>query len=48
MRFAGEGERHHGAAMEGVFKSDDAGALGVGASDFDGVLDGFRAGVEEE
>src|ERR1019366_3746616 len=48
MRLAGESERHHGAAVEGVFEGDDCGALGVGASDLDSVLDGFSAAVDEE
>jgi hypothetical protein len=45
MSLAGEGQGHHRAAVEGVFKRDDAGTLGVGAGDLDGVLDGFGAGV---
>ena len=48
MGFAGERERHHGAAVEGVFEGDDRRALCVGAGDLDRVLDGFRATVYEQ
>ena len=48
MSFASQSQGHHGAAVEGVFKGDDAGALGVGAGDLDGVFDGFCTGVDEE
>ena len=48
MRLAGEGQRHHGAAVEGVFEGDDAGALGVGAGDLDRVLDRLGAAVDED
>ena len=48
MRLAGEGQRHHGAAVEGVFEGDDAGTLGVGARDLDRVLDGLGAAVHED
>ncbi len=48
MRLAGESERHHGAAVKGVFEGDDRGTFGVGASDLDGIFDGFRSAVDEE
>ena len=48
MSLAGEGESHHGAAVEGVFKGDDPGAAGVGAGDLDCVLDRLGAGVHEQ
>src|SRR2546423_2404127 len=48
MRFAGQGHGQQGASVERVFKANDRGALGVGAGDFDGVLDGFRAGVQDD
>jgi len=48
MGLAGEGERHHGAAVESVFEGDDAGALGVGTSDLDCILDGLCAAVHED
>ncbi len=36
MSFASQSQGHHGAAVEGVFKGDDAGALGVmSAGDLD-------------
>src|SRR6266851_5155342 len=34
--------------VEGVFETDNGGALSVGAGDFDGVFDGFGPGVEED
>src|SRR5437879_1619411 len=48
MSLAGQGQRHHGAAVEGVFEGDDGGALGIGASDLYGVLDSLRSAVDEE
>src|ERR1700722_3985345 len=47
MGFARESQRHHGAAVEGIFEGDNAGTLGVGAGDLDGVLDGLGAAVYE-
>src|SRR5262245_30452346 len=34
MCLAGESQRHHGAAVEGIFEGDDARASSVGARDF--------------
>ena len=48
MRLAGESQRHHGAAVECVFKGDDAGTLGVGARDLHGVLDRLCATIYED
>ena len=48
MRLAGERQRHHGASVEGVFESDDAGAAGVGAGNLHRVLDGFGAGIYKD
>ncbi len=48
MGFAGERQGHHGAAVEGVFEGDDAGASGVGAGDLYCVLDRFSAAVYEQ
>src|SRR5271166_4547089 len=48
MRFAGESQRHHGAAVESVFKRDDAGTLGVSAGDLHCILYGFSAAVHED
>src|SRR5205823_826188 len=45
MRFAGERHGKKRAAVESVFKADDGGTLGIRAGDFDGVFDGFGAGV---
>src|SRR6202158_2838838 len=48
MRLAGERHGEKRAAMEGVFETNDSGALGVGAGDFDRVFDGLGAGVDED
>ena len=48
MRFAGEGKRHHGAAMESIIEGDDGGAFGIGAGDFDGIFDRFGARIDEQ
>jgi len=48
MRLAGERHGEKSPAMEGVFKTNDSGALGVGPGDFDGVFDGLGAGVDED
>ncbi len=48
MRLAGEGERHHGAAVEGIFEGDDGGTLAVRARDLHCILDGFGAAVHEK
>jgi len=48
MRLVGERQGHVGAAVEGVRERHDAGTLGVGAGDLDGVLDGLGAGVGQE
>ena len=48
MRFAGQRQRHHGAAVKRVFEGDDAGALGVGARNLDRVLDRLGAAVDED
>src|SRR5215467_8253753 len=48
MRFAGERHGEKRAAVKGVLKTDDGGALGVSAGDFDGVFDGFGAGVYQD
>src|SRR4029077_19235665 len=48
MCFAGERHGEKGAAMESVPETDHGGTLGVGAVDFDGVLDGLRAGIHED
>src|SRR5258708_14404435 len=48
MSLAGESERHHGAALEGIFEGDDARTLGVSACDFHGVLDSFGTTVDKE
>jgi len=45
MRFAGERHGQQGAAMKGIFKTNYGGAFGVGARDFDGIFDRFRASV---
>src|SRR5581483_9782651 len=48
MRLAGQGERHHGAAMKCVFKGDDAGTLRISASDFYCIFDRFCATVYKD
>ena len=48
MRLAGERQRHHGAAVERIFESDDAGTSGGGARDLHGVFDRLGAGVHEQ
>src|SRR6267142_6047140 len=48
MRFAGERHGQQGAAMKGIFKANYRWALGVSARDFDGILDGFRASVDDD
>ena len=48
MRFAGERQRHHGAAMEGIFEGYDRRAFRIGARDFYRVLDGFGTSVKED
>ncbi len=48
MRLAGERHGEKRAAMEGIFEADNGGALGVGAGDLDGILDGFGAGIDED
>src|SRR5215469_5948840 len=48
IRFAGQGHREQGAAVEGVLKANYCGTLGVGARNFDGVFDGFRTGIDEK
>ena len=48
MSLAGEGERHHGAAVEGVFEGDDGGTFGVGAGNLNSIFDGFSAAVDEQ
>src|SRR6266567_6172067 len=47
MRLAGKRHGQKRAAMEGVLKTNDGGALGKGARDLDGIFDGFGAGVQE-
>ena len=48
MRLAGQRQRHHGAAVKGVFEGDDAGASGVRARDLYRVLDRLSAGVHKK
>ena len=48
MRLAGEGQRHHGAPVERVFKRDDAGTLGKSARDLDGIFDCLGSAVHED
>jgi len=45
---AGHGHGQKGAAVEGVFHGDDAGAAGVAAGDFHGVFHGFGTGIDEQ
>ena len=45
---AGQRHAHEGAAVEAAGEGDDAGALGEGARDLDGVLDGLGAGGDED
>ncbi len=48
MRLAGEGQRHHGAAVESVFEGDDAGPFRVDAGNLDRVLNRLGAAVHED
>src|ERR1700686_1206714 len=47
MRLAGQRHSEKRAAVESVFETDDGGTFCIGASDLDGVFDGFGAGVEK-
>src|SRR5258708_3946843 len=47
MSFAGKRKPHHGAAVKSVFEGDDSRTPSVGPSDFDGIFDGFGAGVQK-
>ena len=47
MRLAGQRQRHHGAPVECIFESDDAGTLGVSARNLHRILDRFGAAVHE-
>src|SRR5262249_10225813 len=48
MRFAGERECHHGAAMERIVEYDDCGPLAVGAGNLDRIFYSFGAGIDEQ
>ena len=48
MSLAGERQRHHGASVESVLKSDYSGTPGMRASSFDCVLYRFSAGAEKK
>src|SRR6266513_165583 len=48
MRLAGQRHGEKRAAMEGVFETNDGGALGIGTRDLDGVFDGLGPGVDED
>src|SRR5215831_18216817 len=48
MGLACQSERHHRAAMEGIFEGDDAGTLCVSPCDLDCILDGLCATVDED
>ena len=47
MGLAGQRQRHHGAAVKGVFESDDAGPSGVRPRDLHRILHRFGAAVHE-
>src|SRR5579883_1996348 len=48
MRLAGEAHGEKGAAVEGILEANDGGPARVSAGDFDGVFDGFGAGIQED
>ena len=48
MGFAGQRQRHHGAAVKGVLEGDDAGAPGVRARNLHRILHRFRAAIHKE
>src|SRR5438270_528685 len=48
MRLAGKRQRHHGAAVKGIFEADDRRPLSVGARDFYRILYRFRTAVHEK
>ena len=48
MRFAGQRQGHHGAAVKCIFESDHARTAGVSTRDFDPILDRFRARIYQQ
>src|SRR5882724_7302272 len=48
MGFARERHRHERASVKGVFETDHGRTFRVGSRDLDGVLDAFRAAIEEK